>query len=86
MGNVDTSKGIYKNQYVSYFVKEDATAFTDGELVYDKTPTKPTSGDEIYGDSSRLNLKSGDVIRIALDATNKIVDVFKVYSLEEQGK
>ena len=79
-------KGIYKNEYVGFFVKEDEASFTEGELVYDATPAKPSSGDEIYGDPTLLDLNPGDVIKIALDATNKITNIFKVYSLEDQGE
>ena len=62
--------GMYKGEYQKIFVDTTADAFTPG----------------LWREEGLLNLKSGDVIRIAKNSKGKIIDIFKIYTVEQESK
>ena len=61
--------GMYKGEYQKIFVDTTADAFTPG----------------LWREEGLLNLKPGDVIRIARNSKGEIIDIFKIYTVEQES-
>lgn len=62
--------GMYRGKYQKIFVDTTADAFTPGK----------------WKEEGLLDLKPGDVIRIALNSTGEIVNLFKVYTVKQESE